>query len=361
MSPHPPLLHLLKSTSKLGKPLKRHTKIILQLLLILRIHLQITTEARIPRQYHIAQQHHLIRFVVVHLPRNLIHKLSFPRRGSQLRRAHPIQPRIPVAHQRPLVLDHVGGVLVAEPRGMLHPRSGVPRKIGMASSVHVSPAQQRDDLPIVESHAVEYLVAHVGAEPFPSFYLAVGIERRADVVIVQVGTTILFRRGETSVPHFLPVRFVQMIDTSWGERYDGSAGMFQSHIRRQYPQIRVRNGREFRFDRLQEGTGHFQPGIFGIGRLRLKPHPGAVRSSRVRGGVVGSGGMPREAEEDGGDGSVVPGGVVHHGFEFGADGIVVGGCCRGCSAPSAKGVGGGCAGVGGPFDTAIIVQCRGRC
>jgi len=45
-------------------------------------------------------------------------------------------------------------------------------------------------------------------------------------------------------------------------------------------------------------------------RLDLKSHPGTVRPARVRGRIVRSRRVPREAEEDGREGPVIPGGVV---------------------------------------------------
>mmetsp|Transcript_30064 Transcript_30064/g.63749 ORF Transcript_30064/g.63749 Transcript_30064/m.63749 type:complete len:227 (+) Transcript_30064:390-1070(+) len=224
---------------------------------------------------------------------NLIDKLSITGSRSQLRRTLSIQPRIPMTNQRPLILNHISGVLVRELRGILHPRTGVSRGIGMASSVDVPPAQQGDNLLIVHSHAVEYLVAHVRAQSFPSLDRAgFGIHGRGDVGIVEVRTAVLLRGGQTSVAHVLPVRFVHVIHPSRSKVDDGSSRMLQPDVRRQYPQVRIRNLRKFPLDRFEKRPGYIQTGILRIGSLVFESHARAVRSARARCRVERSAGMP---------------------------------------------------------------------
>mmetsp|Transcript_36975 Transcript_36975/g.66521 ORF Transcript_36975/g.66521 Transcript_36975/m.66521 type:complete len:287 (+) Transcript_36975:183-1043(+) len=276
----------------------------------------------IPRQYHIGKQHHLIRQILLHT-RALVDKLSIAWSWPQFCRTLIIEPCVSMTYQPPFILNHIGSVFIGEFCHVIDPWTGIARRIGMASSIYMSPTQKGDDFLIIESHAVEYLVTDVGAESFPSLHLATGIEAGGDVGIIEVRAAILFRGGQTSIRHIVrKVRIVQVIDPTRLEFEDRSTSILQSHIRRQYPQIRIRNLRKLTLYGFKKRTRHAQSGILGIGRLVFESHSGAVGSTRSRRGVECAAGMPCEADEDGCETSVVPGGIVHEELEFGADGVV---------------------------------------
>mmetsp|Transcript_1647 Transcript_1647/g.2608 ORF Transcript_1647/g.2608 Transcript_1647/m.2608 type:complete len:304 (-) Transcript_1647:16-927(-) len=276
-------------------------------------------KTRIPRQYHIAQQHHLIWLILVHLVLDLVDELPIPRRGPQLGRTLGIQPRIPMTDQRPLVLDHVGGVLVRELGGMLHPRACVSARIGMTTSVHVATAKQGHDLLVVESHAIEDLVPDVGAQTLPALDSALGIQTTADVIIIEVRTAVLLRGGQSPVTHTGPITLVGVIHSPRGEFQRGSAGVLQADVRRQYPQIGIRNLGKLSLHRLEEGARDVQSGIFGIGSLVLESHSRSVAAAGAARRIVRAAAVPSEAEEDGCQAAIVPGWIVHHVLQFGCD------------------------------------------
>mmetsp|Transcript_3999 Transcript_3999/g.5985 ORF Transcript_3999/g.5985 Transcript_3999/m.5985 type:complete len:236 (-) Transcript_3999:266-973(-) len=219
--------------------------------------------------------------------------------------------------ERPVVLDHVGGVLVGELGGMLHPRSRVSAGIGMTTSVDVATTKQCHNFLVVESHAIEDLVPDVGAETLPALDSALSIQTGADVIIIKVRTAVLLRGGQPPVTHAFPITLVGMIHPPRREFQYGSAGVLQSDVRRQYPQIGIRNLGKLSLHRLQERARDVQSGILRIGRLVLESHSGAVASPGPARRVVRAAAVPREAEEDGCQAAIVPRWIVHHGLQFG--------------------------------------------
>ena len=77
--------------------------------------------------------------------------LALPGRGPHLLgHLSPVGHHRVVHHRKPLVLEHVRGVLVAEDRGVLHPGSGIARARRVAPAVDVATADERDRLAVAE-------------------------------------------------------------------------------------------------------------------------------------------------------------------------------------------------------------------
>ena len=126
-----------------------------------------------------------------------------------------------------------------------------------------------------------------------------------------MGAEILFGGWQAAVRHVGPIRFVGVIHASSPKGNHGSTGMFERHVGRQDPQVGIRNGRKFALDGFQKGAGHLETGIFGVGRFRLEAHAGAIGPTRARSGIVGTAAVPGQANQNGGNGSVIPRWIVH--------------------------------------------------
>mmetsp|Transcript_12129 Transcript_12129/g.16942 ORF Transcript_12129/g.16942 Transcript_12129/m.16942 type:complete len:202 (-) Transcript_12129:22-627(-) len=108
-----------------------------------------------------------------------------------------------------------------------------------------------------------------------------------------------------------------MIDPSGGEGNDRSARLLEANVGGQNPQIGIADPRKLLLDRLEEGSGDVEAGIFGIGGLiRVKAHPGAVGTAGTARRVVGSTAVPGQSDQDGCQTAVIPRRIVHEQLEF---------------------------------------------
>mmetsp|Transcript_131 Transcript_131/g.219 ORF Transcript_131/g.219 Transcript_131/m.219 type:complete len:349 (+) Transcript_131:479-1525(+) len=291
--------------AELSELLEGRAKVGGQLCLVRGVDLEVPPEGRVPREYQVGHEHHLVGLVVVRLVRLLVDKLAVARRRPQLRGSLRVEPGGGVVDERPIVLDHVGRVLVREGRGVLHPRPRVAGRGRVAPAVHVPSAQQRHDLGVVETHPAEDFVAHVAAQPLPPRHATLAVDGVAEPTL-HVRAEVLFRRGQPAVGHATPVRFVLVVRPARSEGDGRAAGVLDPHVRREDPQVRVGHLREARLHRLQEGARHVQPRILRVGGLGGEAHAGTVGAAGAARRVVRAAAVPRQPDEDRSERAVVP-------------------------------------------------------
>mmetsp|Transcript_41412 Transcript_41412/g.110487 ORF Transcript_41412/g.110487 Transcript_41412/m.110487 type:complete len:234 (+) Transcript_41412:96-797(+) len=187
--------------AQLGQLLESSAEVDLEPRLVVSVRLKVGAEAGVPGQDHIGDEHHLVR-LVIHLAWLLVDKLAVAGGWPQLSGAEVVEPGGGVVHQRPLVLEHVGRVLVRKLGHVLNPWARVAGEVGVAAAIDVAAAQEGHDLLVIEAHSAEHFVTHVGAQPLPTLdRAAAGVEATSDVGPVQVRAAVLLGRGEAAVGH----------------------------------------------------------------------------------------------------------------------------------------------------------------
>ena len=154
-----------------------------------------------------------------------------------------------------------------------------------------------------------HLVADVHAQPLPAIGPALGI----DAIVGHV----LLRGGQPAVPALRAavagqLDLARVVDAARAEGDPRATRVLDADIRGEDPQVGVRDAGELALDRLEKGARRVQPRVLGVRRLRLEAHAGAVGAASAARRIVGAAAVPGEADEDRGEGAVIPRGVVHH-------------------------------------------------
>mmetsp|Transcript_6644 Transcript_6644/g.21208 ORF Transcript_6644/g.21208 Transcript_6644/m.21208 type:complete len:309 (-) Transcript_6644:563-1489(-) len=264
-------------TPQLGQLLEGGAKLAREHRLVCGKRLEVHAEVRVPRQSHVRQQHHLVGVVTARPERTLVNVLPVARRRPQLGRPHVVEPRVLVADQPPLVLEHVRRVLVREASGVLHPRARVARRSAVAPPVHVAAAEQRHDLSVAEAHPVKDFIADVAAQLLPA--------RRPARRVGRVVRDVLLGARQPAVPsprhRVAPAASEQLVlalpvDPAGPKGNRRPSRVLDAHIRSQDPQVAVGDAWKLPLDGLEEGASRVQPRILAVGRLGIKAHPRAV-------------------------------------------------------------------------------------
>eukprot|EP00429_Kryptoperidinium_foliaceum_P079805 CAMPEP_0176224426 /NCGR_PEP_ID=MMETSP0121_2-20121125/21247_1 /TAXON_ID=160619 /ORGANISM="Kryptoperidinium foliaceum, Strain CCMP 1326" /LENGTH=357 /DNA_ID=CAMNT_0017563677 /DNA_START=47 /DNA_END=1116 /DNA_ORIENTATION=+ len=202
-------------------------------------------------------------------------------------------PRLPLVRglHRPRVLQQLAVVLVAHRRGGARPGPPVAGPLRVAGAEAVG-AAQRDDLPVVEAHAVED-VAQVGR----------GLLRRPHV-----------RAREPAVLVRLPLphgalRAAGLVDAPRRERDARAAHLLDGDDGGVDPYVRVRGPWELLLDGLQQLLRILQARVGAPRQLGLEAHRGAAGAPRARVRAEGPRRVPSQAHEEGARGGARVGGV----------------------------------------------------